>query len=78
MQPSLTPPALRQPTVVASSWRSYATVAGGAEPGANSWPLDLLFTISLLQNGTSPPQIRLPFFGLKWDWGPGGHLSLGL
>lgn len=51
---------------------------GGAEPGADSWPLDLLFTISLLQNGTSPPQIRLPFFGLKWDWGPGGHLSLGL
>lgn len=29
MQPSPTPPALRQPTVVASSWLSYATAAGG-------------------------------------------------
>lgn len=77
MQPSLTPPAPCQPTVVASSWHSYVTTVG-AEPGAAPWPLDSLFTISLLQNGALLPQIRLPFFGLKWDWGPGGYLSLGL
>lgn len=93
MQPSLTPSAPCQPTVGGSSERSYVTtvsasvsgsywverkVPGGAEPGAASWPPDSLFTISLLQNGASLPQIHLLFFGLKWDWGPGGYLSLGL